>query len=152
MKTRSCRSRDYSGADTKSCARYERSSKLYEVVVHRDFCLRASPHKESRPLLKCSWERRAPFRRPDACAEGARNTPEGMGFTSRLEISSQQNFPQHKPTGLDVVSTRFEFSSRSGRFWPPSAQNVPKAARKLPPAANPTTKTGRLGQILINFS
>ena len=71
-------------------------------AAHRDFRLRASPHRESGPLLKCSWKRDASLRRPDTYAEGARNACGQIDIPSRLEPVSKQDFQQLKPTGLFV--------------------------------------------------
>ncbi len=70
------------------------------VEPHRGSRLRASPHRGSRPLLKCSWKRDAPLRRPDACAAGAMKKSKGVDNPSRLESASKQNFPQWKWRGL----------------------------------------------------
>ena len=78
-------------------------------AAHRGSRLRASPHRESGPLLKCSWKRDAPFRRPDAHAEGARNTPVVIGDPSRLALASKQNFPQCQWTGLCVLISILSF-------------------------------------------
>ncbi len=50
------------------------------------------------------------------------------------------------------VSSRFELSSRSGRFWGSTGPGFAKGCQKVAAAAHPTTKAGRLGQVLFKSS
>ena len=97
-------------------------------------------------------------RRPDsapACVAGARDrTFAVMGFTPRVAPTVKQNFRRSKRTGLVMWHGHFEFSSRSGSFWPPPAQNVPRAAQKCPRPLTYMIKSSVRGHrelILIGF-
>ena len=59
-------------------------------------------HKESRPLLKCSWSRNSQTRGRDSSPQGARNRSEEMMELSGLKIPAQRRRRQSKPTGLCV--------------------------------------------------
>ena len=87
-----------------SCARNELSSNFKGSVVaggcHRGSRHRAPPHGESKPLLKCSWNRFLPTRGGDPSPEGARKPSEIVSYRSRLEMSVQQKRRRPKRTGL----------------------------------------------------
>ena len=47
---------------------------------------------------------------------------------------------------------RFEFLTHSGSFWLPAGPEYAKGCQKVAPAAHPTMKIARLGQVLFKYS